>query len=95
VRLVVVAGPNEPEVLSVSELADVYAEFEHVEVDIYQRNALGKLVPVYQSPQAGPLDDQFAYWTTELHSIDGKSLGTVSWSRKRLGHEHADRGSPR
>jgi len=81
---VVIAGPNPPEVLTATELAEVFQEFETTEVGVWQRTGAGDLEELGMSTSKGPVDDAFEYWATEL-TADGSHVATVSWSRKRVG----------
>lgn len=82
---VVIAGPNPPEVLTATELGEVYAEFEPDEVGVWRRTDAGGLEGLTPISAQGPVDDAFEYWTVELFDPAGVSVTTISTSRKRAG----------
>lgn len=79
---VVIAGPNEPEVLTSVELAEVFGEFEPSEIGVWQRTEHGDLEELGMATAHGAVDDAFEYYLTELATTTA-TVATVSWSRKR------------
>lgn len=87
VRLVVVAGPNQPEVLTLEEVADVLTEFDTSECLFWVRQESGNgLQIVYADSVDTTYDDAFVYWVTTFRTAGplGRELGTCSWSKNRV-----------
>lgn len=84
-KLVVIAGPNDPEVLTLEEIADVLETFETSECWFYTRKQDGTLEPVAADTVDSVRDESFIYYTTTFRALgaNGRLVGTCSWSRRR------------
>lgn len=86
VQLVVVAGPNQPEVLTLEEIADVLTEFDTSECLFWIRRESGSGLEIVQVDSVDTTyDDAFTYWVSTFRTTGrhGREIGTCSWSRKR------------
>lgn len=86
-KLVVIAGPNQPETLTLEEISEVLAEFDTSECLFWVRQENGSgLEIVFANSVDTTYDDAFIYWLTEFRTTghSGRLLGSCSWSRKRV-----------
>lgn len=83
--LVVVAGPNPPEALTVAEVANVLAEFDINECGFWTRNEAGGLEAVWAETVDSVRDERFVYYTSTFRTggPNARVIGTCSWSRNR------------
>lgn len=83
--LVVVAGPNPPEALTLDEVADVLAEFETSECGFWARTEAGGLEAVWSETTDSVRDETFLYFTSTFRTVgpEVREIGTCSWSRRR------------
>lgn len=84
--LVVIAGPNFPEALTVAEIADVLPDFDVSECWFYARREDGGGLEAVQADTVDSVwDESFVYFTTsfKIPGVHGRTIGTCSWSKAR------------